>query len=91
LQDIQAGDEEVADKTTGDVKRPRVAVLIDAENIPAKSVGPIITEIDKFGSSVIRRAYGDFNGPQGTAWKETFARHAIVPHHQCYGYQTLFG
>jgi uncharacterized protein (TIGR00288 family) len=63
-------------------RRRRIAVLIDAENIAAKEIGRVMAELGKFGDVVIRRAYGDFNGPQGTVWEATFARHAIVPHHQ---------
>ncbi|WP_292505842.1 NYN domain-containing protein [Mesorhizobium sp.] len=58
-----------------------LAVLIDADNVPAKMIGRAITEMEKYGQLVVRRAYGDFTGPQGVAWEETLVRHAIVPRH----------
>ena len=60
----------------------RIAVLIDAENVPASTINRVIREIDRFGRPVLRRAYGDFNGPQAAVWEQVFAREAIVPHHQ---------
>jgi hypothetical protein len=59
----------------------RLAVLIDADNVPAKMIGRAITEMEKYGQLVVRRAYGDFIGPQGAVWEETLVRHAIVPRH----------
>ncbi|MER9341809.1 NYN domain-containing protein [Mesorhizobium sp. M0601] len=59
----------------------RLAVLIDADNVPAKMIGRVITEMEKYGQLVVRRAYGDFAGPQGVVWEETLVRHAIVPRH----------
>ncbi|MCV3243289.1 NYN domain-containing protein [Mesorhizobium sp. ZC-5] len=63
-------------------RRKRIAVLIDADNIAAKSIGRVFAELVKYGDAVVKRAYGDFNGPQGSIWEEALARHAIVPHHQ---------
>jgi hypothetical protein len=59
----------------------RLAVLIDADNVPAKMIGRVIAEMEKYGQLVVRRAYGDFSGSQGAAWEETMVRHAIVPRH----------
>ncbi|RWP58000.1 NYN domain-containing protein [Mesorhizobium sp.] len=59
----------------------RLAVLIDADNVPAKMIGRTLTEMEKYGQLVVKRAYGDFTGPQGAAWEETLVRHAIVPRH----------
>jgi hypothetical protein len=60
----------------------RLALLIDADNVPAKMTGRVITEMEKYGQLVVRRAYGDFAGPQGVAWEEeTLVRHAIMPRH----------
>jgi uncharacterized LabA/DUF88 family protein len=60
----------------------RIALLTDAENVPAQYVGRVIDELERYGRVVVRRAYGDFNGPQASVWEEAFARHAIVPQHQ---------
>ena len=60
----------------------RIVVLIDAENVPATTIGRVFDELGKFGEAVVRRAYGNFSGPLGAGWEEVFARHAIMPHHQ---------
>lgn len=59
----------------------RLAILIDADNVPARMIGSVIAEMVKYGHLAVRRAYGDFAGPQGLVWEETLVRHAIVPHH----------
>ena len=61
---------------------PLLAVLIDADNIPAKHVDAIFTEITSFGEPSVRRIYGDFSSPHSKKWSETLADHAIVPFHQ---------
>ncbi|MFD0910802.1 NYN domain-containing protein [Ruegeria arenilitoris] len=61
----------------------RLAVLIDAENVPAKHVAEIFEEVATLGEASLRRIYGDFSGgiPQG--WSaEKLAEYAIVPHQQ---------
>lgn len=59
----------------------RLVLLVDADNAPAKMVGGVVAEMNKYGRPVVRRAYGDFTGPRGEAWAETFVRHALVPRH----------
>lgn len=61
---------------------PLLAVLIDADNIPAKHVDAIFTEITSFGEPSVRRIYGDFSSPHLKKWADTLADHAIVPFHQ---------
>lgn len=61
----------------------RLAVLIDAENVPAKHVAEIFEEVATLGEASLRRIYGDFSGgiPQG--WSaDKLAEYAIVPHQQ---------
>ncbi|MGV6848918.1 MAG: NYN domain-containing protein, partial [Marinibacterium sp.] len=61
----------------------RLAVLIDAENVPAKHAAGIFEEVATLGEASLRRAYGDFSkgAPQG--WDAgKLAKHAIVPHQQ---------
>jgi uncharacterized LabA/DUF88 family protein len=60
----------------------RLAVLIDSENVPASAIGNVVLEIERFGKPVVRRAYGDFNGPQAANWERAFSRHSITPCHQ---------
>ncbi|MCV3210037.1 NYN domain-containing protein [Mesorhizobium sp. YC-39] len=58
---------------------PSVAVLIDAENIPARFADRIFEEVATIGYASVRRSYGDFTGLWSTAWAAAFARHAVVP------------
>ena len=65
----------------------RLAVLIDADNVPAKHIAGIFEEIARLGEAGLRRVYGDFStrptytAPQG--WTAAImAEHAIIPHQQ---------
>jgi hypothetical protein len=71
----------LADSRTSD--SPKLAVLIDADNISARFAEVMFEEIASFGEASIRRIYGDFagGGPQGWT-KEKLASLAIVPHQQ---------
>lgn len=51
-----------------DRDRPLYAVLIDADNIPAKYAAPILKEINRFGEPAIRRVYGDWASARLNAW-----------------------
>jgi NYN domain/OST-HTH/LOTUS domain len=65
-----------------DNRLPRLAVLIDAENAPAKIAGKLFEEIAKIGEASVRRIYGDFSGNRLKPWADILARHAIIPQHQ---------
>lgn len=58
-------------------QKQRVAVLIDAENIPASSADRLFGEIAKLGKSKHRRLYGNLKKPQLKAWIEASSRHNI--------------
>lgn len=61
----------------------RLAVLIDADNVPAKHAAGIFEEIATLGEAGLRRIYGDFsNGPPQGWDSSSLAEHAIVPHQQ---------
>ncbi|EEX09166.1 protein containing DUF88 [Ruegeria lacuscaerulensis ITI-1157] len=61
----------------------RLAVLIDAENVPAKHVAEIFEEVATLGEASLRRIYGDFSGGTPQGWSaEKLAEYAIVPHQQ---------
>ena len=62
-----------------DVKAPRLAVLIDAENASPKIAEALFTEIAALGEASARRIYGDFASPQMTGWTKVLARFAIQP------------
>lgn len=60
----------------------RLAVLVDADNIPAGWAPAIFKEIATFGDATVRRIYGDFaSGNLGT-WRKVLQEHALIPHHQ---------
>ena len=42
----------------------KLAVLIDAENTSNKVIESLLREITKFGSSHVKRVYGDWTSPQ---------------------------
>ncbi|MFT2212776.1 NYN domain-containing protein [Rhizobium giardinii] len=55
----------------------RVAVLIDAENVPGDMAEPVLREARAYGATVARRAYGDFAQGRGTGWLVAAAAHAV--------------
>ena len=67
------------------VKDVRLAVLIDADNISATYIKPMMLEIARYGNPTIKRIYGDWTKPQLGPWKQVLLDHAISPVHQ-FGY-----
>ncbi|TCD14461.1 NYN domain-containing protein [Oricola cellulosilytica] len=63
-------------------RAPRLAVLIDADNISAKIVDGLFEEIAKIGEASVRRIYGDFSSSRMKGWENVLASHAIVPQQQ---------
>lgn len=57
----------------------RLAVLIDAENVPHSSIKGVMEEIAKYGIPTIKRIYGDWTKPNVSGWKNTLLIHAITP------------
>jgi Fe-S-cluster formation regulator IscX/YfhJ len=65
----------------------RLAVLIDADNIPHRLVGGILEEIAKYGIPTFKRIYADWTKPHVVGWKSELLNHAITPIQQ-YSYTT---
>jgi len=65
----------------------RLAVLIDAENVPASSVKSIMEELAIYGTPTIKRIYGDWTSPNIGKWKNELLENAITPIQQ-YSYTT---
>ena len=63
----------------------RLAVLIDADNIPYSNVKGMIEEIAKYGTPTFKRIYGDWTKPTVSGWKSVLLENAITPVQQ-YGY-----
>lgn len=57
----------------------RLAVLIDADNIPYHNVTGMLEEIAKYGTPTFKRIYGDWTRPTISGWKQVLLEHAITP------------
>lgn len=55
------------------------ALLIDAENVSAKYIKPILTELSKYGVITYKRIYGDWTSTQLSGWKEKLLSNSITP------------
>ncbi len=69
-QDIPAG------------RAPFLAVLIDADNIPARHAEAILNEIAAYGDPGLRRVYGDWSSTALSQWKEQARNLGLVMHQQ---------
>jgi uncharacterized LabA/DUF88 family protein len=65
----------------------KLAVLIDADNIPYSNIKGMLDEIAKLGVPTIKRIYGDWTKPTVSGWKPALLEHAITPIQQ-YSYTT---
>jgi uncharacterized LabA/DUF88 family protein len=63
----------------------KLAVIIDAENVPYGNVKGMIEEIAKYGVPTFKRIYGDWTKPNTAGWKSVLLENAITPVQQ-YGY-----
>jgi uncharacterized LabA/DUF88 family protein len=57
----------------------RLAVLIDADNIPYVNVKGMLEEIAKYGTPTFKRIYGDWTKPTVAGWKSVLLENAITP------------
>ena len=71
-------------KTKDDLK---LAVVIDADNVPSRNVKSMMEEIAKYGVPTFKRIYGDWTKPNLAGWKSVLLENAITPIQQ-YGYTT---
>lgn len=58
---------------------PRIALLIDADNVSSEHIAGILAELSKYGTASVRRMYGDWTTPQLQAWKSAANEHSIQP------------
>jgi uncharacterized LabA/DUF88 family protein len=65
----------------------RLAVLIDADNVPPARIKAMLEEIAKYGTPTFKRIYGDWTAPNKSAWKAVLLPYAITPIQQ-YSYTT---
>lgn len=57
----------------------RLAVLIDADNVPFNNVKGMLEEIAKLGTPTFKRIYGDWTKPTIAGWKPALLESAITP------------
>jgi uncharacterized LabA/DUF88 family protein len=60
-------------------RESRIALLIDADNSPARKIDEILDELANYGVINIRRAYGDWKSRHLNAWEELLHEYAIQP------------
>jgi|SRR5215217_3182157 len=71
-------------KTERDLK---LAVLIDADNVPYANVKEMFEEIAKYGTPTFKRIYADWTKPTVSGWKKVLLENAITPVQQ-YSYSS---
>lgn len=54
-------------------------MLIDADNVSAKYITPILDELSKYGNVTYKRIYGDWTNRQNSSWKEELLSSSITP------------
>lgn len=57
----------------------RLAVLIDAENVPYRNIKGMLEEVAKYGTPTIKRIYADWTSAALTGWKSAMLENAITP------------
>jgi len=65
----------------------RLAVLIDADNVPYANIKGMLEEMAKYGTPTFKRIYADWTKPTVSGWKSVLLEYAITPIHQ-YSYTT---
>ena len=60
-------------------RRPRLALLIDAENFSARKALRLMAHVADRGDAIIRRAYADWTSPRQRAWQRVMQVQAIRP------------
>ncbi|QTU83748.1 NYN domain-containing protein [Xiamenia xianingshaonis] len=63
----------------------RFALLIDADNVSAKYIKPILDELSKYGTVTYKRIYGDWTLSLHAKWKDSLLENSITPIQQ-FGY-----
>lgn len=60
----------------------RLAVLIDADNVPYSNIKGMLEEITKYGVPTFKRIYADWTKPTVSGWKKVLLENSITPVHQ---------
>lgn len=62
-----------------DMSEQKMAVLIDADNVPYSSIKEMLEEVAKNGTPTIKRIYADWTKPNANGWKGVLLENAITP------------
>lgn len=62
--------------------RPLLAVLIDADNVPARYAAKIMREVASIGEPALRRVYGDWSNDHLKGWKDPIHQLGLVAHQE---------
>ncbi len=57
----------------------RIALLIDAENVPSKHIAMLFEELNQYGNVTIRRVYGDWSKNTIRDWLELTPQYSLIP------------
>jgi uncharacterized LabA/DUF88 family protein len=63
-------------------KNDNLAVLIDADNAQASIMHALLTEVSRYGTASVKRAYGDWTTDRLKQWKKVLHKLAIQPMQQ---------
>lgn len=63
-------------------ERTNLAVLVDGDNAQPSLVEAVLAEAVKYGTTTIRRIYGDWTTPNMSGWKTALQGHAFQPQQQ---------
>lgn len=61
-------------------RKSRIAILIDADNVPIESVASLLDQVSEHGVITIIRAYGNWS-THNKSWKSVLTKNGIVPIH----------
>ncbi|MDB5246186.1 MAG: hypothetical protein JWQ40_580 [Segetibacter sp.] len=61
------------------IKDLRLAMLIDADNVPYSNIKEMLEEIAKYGTPTFKRIYADWTKPTVSGWKGVLLESAITP------------
>ncbi len=59
--------------------KPKIALLIDADNAPASRIAIVLSEAGKYGVVTVRRAYGNWSKESLKPWVNCLPTYAICP------------
>ena len=63
-------------------ERTNIAVLVDGDNAQPSLIEAVLAEAVKYGTTTVRRIYGDWTTPNMSGWKAALQNHAFQPQQQ---------